>query len=371
MTTDLVPAPPRRAPFFAFGARPRDARRERIEASPHQRGGVFQNPVTTRLASPGKILPVAWQWLAGREERVPKAEVPHAPLDPAVFDRGPPDGLRVTWMGHSSVLLEIEGCRVLTDPVWSPRIGPVRGTGPRRFMAAPVPLEALPALDAVLISHDHYDHLDVGSVLALASRGVPFVTALGVGAHLEAWGIPASQITELDWWESHAIGRLTFTAAPARHFSGRGGLAKRTLWASWAIKGRERSVWFSGDTGPWEGFAEVGRRLGPFDLSMIEIGAWHPSWGSVHLGPDEALKVHQAVGARVMKPVHWGTFNLALHAWDDPITRLIEIADAAGVALAAPLAGQLVVPERPFVADAWRARAEAALSARPLAVPPG
>ena len=345
-----------RGPFIAMGRRPRDARRERILGSPHQVEGVFQNPIATRVGDPRKMLPIAWQWMAGREERIPKEEVPSAVLDLGMYERFPADGLRATWMGHSSVLLEIDGYRVLTDPVWSPRIGPVRGTGPQRFLPPPAALADLPRLDAVLISHDHYDHLDAASVLALAARGVPFVTALGVGAHLEAWGIPAAQITELDWWESHRIGRLTFTAAPARHFSGRGFVGRRTLWASWAIRGPERSVWFSGDTGPWEGFAEVGRRLGPFDLSLIEIGAWHPSWGTIHLGPDAALAVHQAVGAKVMQPVHWGTFNLALHAWDDPILRLLRIAEAAQVTLSAPVVGQAQVPERPVVADQWRAR---------------
>jgi L-ascorbate metabolism protein UlaG (beta-lactamase superfamily) len=359
-TTLPVPHLPR-GPFLATGRRPRDARRERILASPHQREGVFQNPIATRIGEPTKMLPVAWQYLAGREERVPKGEVPASVLDAGIFQRFPADGLRATWMGHSSVLLEIDGHRVLTDPVWSTRIGPVRGTGPRRFLPPPVPLGALPRLDAVLISHDHYDHLDAASVMALATcTDAPFVTALGVGAHLEHWGIPAARITELDWWETARIGRLEITAAPARHFSGRATMGRRTLWASWALKGPTRSVWFSGDTGPWDGFAEVGAKLGPFDLSLIEIGAWHASWGNIHLGPDAAMKVHQQVGAKVMKPVHWGTFNLALHAWDDPITRLIHIAEDAGVQLAAPLVGESVVPERPVIADAWRVRADRA-----------
>lgn len=361
METTLPVARLPRGPFIATGRRPRDARRERIAASPHQVDGTFKNPISTRIGQPSKMLPVAWQWLAGREERIPKEDVPRAALDAGIFERFPGDGLRATWMGHSSVLLEIDGHRVLTDPVWSERIGPVRGTGPRRFLPPPLPLGALPRLDAVLISHDHYDHLDAASVLALATcTDAPFITALGVGAHLEAWGVPAARITELDWWDSHRVGRLTFTAAPCRHFSGRLGMSRRTLWASWAIRGPERSVWFSGDTGPWEGFAEVGARLGPFDLSLIEIGAWHPSWGDIHLGPDAAMEVHRQIGAKVMKPVHWGTFNLALHAWDDPITRLVHIAEQAGVSLAAPLVGESVVPERPQVADPWRAKADAA-----------
>jgi L-ascorbate metabolism protein UlaG (beta-lactamase superfamily) len=182
------------------------------------------------------------------------------------------------------------------------------------------------------------------------------VTSLGVGAHLEAWGVPPGRITELDWWEETEVAGLQLVATPARHFSGRGFGASKTFWSGFAVRGPRHSVWFSGDTGPWdEGFAEIGERFGGFDLSMIEIGAWHPSWGTIHLGPENALKVHELVRAKTLMPVHWGTFNLALHAWDQPIAHIQRLAEAANIQLLSPMMGETVHRES-GVAEYWRGR---------------
>jgi L-ascorbate metabolism protein UlaG (beta-lactamase superfamily) len=247
------------------------------------------------------------------------------------------------------VLIEIDGLRVLTDPVWGPRASPSRLAGPKRFQPVPVALAALPPIDLVLVSHDHYDHLDYPTIRALAKADVPFVTSLGVGAHLQAWGVRPERITELDWWESHALpgADLTVTAAPSQHFSGRG-LKDRnaTLWSSLVIRSARHAVFFSGDTGLTTEYAAVAQRLGPFDLVMLEIGAFHPSWGDIHLGPANALKALQLLGGGAFLPVHWGTFSLALHAWDEPVETLLSLAPRQGAQLVMPRLGEPVEPSR-------------------------
>jgi L-ascorbate metabolism protein UlaG (beta-lactamase superfamily) len=209
-------------------------------------------------------------------------------------------------------------------------------------------------VDAVVISHDHYDHLDVPTVKALAARGARWVVPLGVGAHLRAWGVPDARITELDWWEAARVGDLTLTATPARHFSGRGlGDADRTLWAGWAIAGPAHRVFYSGDTALHEEFAEIGRRLGPFDLTMIESGAYDALWADVHLGPEQAVLAHRQVRGAVMLPVHWGLFDLALHGWTEPIERVLVAAERAGVRVASPRPGGMVEPAALGPAERW------------------
>lgn len=254
------------------------------------------------------------------------------------------EDLNVTWLGHSSVLLEIDNKRVLTDPVFGPRASPLSWLGPKRFHPVPIAPQNLPPLDLILVSHDHYDHLDFPTVCQLADRDTTWVTSLGVGAHLEAWGINPERIIELDWWEEAEVSSIRVVATPARHFQGRGPTAsKATFWASWALIGPKHSVWFSGDTGPWEkAFREIRQRLGPFDLSLVETGAWNAAWGNIHLGPENTLVTHQLIGAKTMMPVHWGTFNLALHAWDQPICELMRRAQQAGTQLLAPMMGQRV-----------------------------
>jgi len=254
------------------------------------------------------------------------------------------------------MLLEIDGARVLTDPVWGERASPSSLMGPRRFQPVPVAIPELPDLDVVVISHDHYDHLDRGSVVELAQRGVPIVTSLGVGQHLEAWGIDAAQITELDWWESVTLpGKdLSVTAAPSQHFSGRGlGDRNRTLWSSLVLQGPRHKAFFSGDTGLTPEYSEIRARFGRFDLVMLEVGAFHPAWGDIHLGPDGALEALSLLGGGSFLPIHWGTFDLALHDWDQPAERLLEMAPARDVSLLMPKLGAAVEPARAEAPDPW------------------
>jgi L-ascorbate metabolism protein UlaG (beta-lactamase superfamily) len=292
-------------------------------------GKQYVNPVPTSVGGLSTMLKVLWRYLTDREERIPKRALGPFYTDAQIYDEAPISGLRVTWMGHSSTLLEIDGLRVLVDPVWEQRAAPVEWFGPKRFFAPPLPLEKLPPVDVVLLSHDHYDHLGARTVRRLtqleATAGARWVTTLGVGEILKQWGV--SEAHELDWTESLRVGQLEITALPTRHFSGRS-LASRfeTLWTSFVLAGPNHRVFYGADSGEWEGFREIGRAFGPFDLTMLEIGAFDPMWADIHMGPDGAVRSFRAMGATgLMMPIHWGLFSLALHAWRQPIERVFAV----------------------------------------------
>ncbi|HEX9431345.1 MAG TPA: MBL fold metallo-hydrolase [Burkholderiales bacterium] len=334
----------------SFGGKPEGARLERIRASPRWAGERFRNlhPVMPGLRDPNASMSLS-EFLCGGERRVPRAPLPSMnPL--GTWARPPASGLRATWLGHSTLLLEIDGLRVLTDPVWGRRASPSSLAGPKRFQPVPVALRAMPPVDLVIVSHDHYDHLDYPTIHEMAKGDVPFVTSLGVGAHLEYWGVRPERIVELDWWESHEVAGLTVTAAPSQHFSGRG-LHNRnsTLWSSFAIRSERHAVFFSGDTGLTTEYQTIRERLGPFDLTMLEVGGRHPSWGDMHLGPENALKALALLGGGAFLPIHWGTFNLAMHAWDEPAEVLLK-SDAQ---LVMPRLGEPVEPAHAQRVEAW------------------
>ena len=342
----------------SFGQRAQGLRLERMHASPLWAGESFRNqhPVLPGLRDATAPRPTLSEFLCGGGRRVPTVPLPA--LDPRETWRQPPaSGLRATWLGHSTVLVEIGGLRVLTDPVWGPRASPSRIAGPKRFQPVPVRLSAMPPVDVVVISHDHYDHLDYPTIRALARHTqVPFVTSLGVGAHLQGWGVPAERITELDWWErwQHPNADLTVTAAPSQHFSGRG-LKDRnaTLWSSMVVHSATHRVFFSGDTGLTTEYALIRERLGPFDLVMLEVGAFHPSWGDIHLGPANALKALDLLGGGAFLPVHWGTFSLALHDWDEPVETLLALGPPDGARLLLPRLGEAVEPAHDLRVTPW------------------
>lgn len=348
----------------ALGGRVEGDRLARAEHSPQWRDGQFRNALPTRdSAGLGVILEFAF---GGSPHREPDAPVTVVARTRADYATPPASGLRVTWLGHSTLLVEIDGRRVLLDPVWGERASPFSFLGPRRFFAPPLPLDQLPDVDAVVISHDHYDHLDLPTVQALARRGVRWLVPLGVGAHLAAWGVPDSLVAELDWWESSDVAGLAITATPARHFSGRGlGDAGRTLWAGWSVRGPTHRVFYSGDTALHDQLVAIGERLGPFDLTMIESGAYDGRWADVHLGPEQAVLAHRLVRGDVMLPVHWGLFDLALHGWTEPIERVLVAAREAGVRVAAPRPGDrvepaaLAAPVRWWPEVPWQSAAEA------------
>jgi L-ascorbate metabolism protein UlaG (beta-lactamase superfamily) len=334
----------------AMGARPSGARAERVRRSPQYADGAFRNAKagTSTMPPAGNMLR---EFLFGKEQRRPVGVVPLATPDSS--PPGPED-LRVTWYGHSSALVEVDGARVLLDPVWGERVSPSTVAGPRRLHPNPVAIEELPELDAIVISHDHYDHLDLPAVRALlATQTAPFVVPLGVGAHLERWRVPGERIIELDWSEHVELAGLRLTATAAQHFSGRGFRRDGTLWASWVITGPTRKVFYSGDSGYFSGYAEIGAAYGPFDVALVQIGAYNAGWADIHMTPEEGVATALDVNASLLIPVHWATFNLAMHGWTEPVDRVWRECKARGVTLAVPRPGQTVDVADPPAVDGW------------------
>jgi L-ascorbate metabolism protein UlaG (beta-lactamase superfamily)/uncharacterized protein YbjT (DUF2867 family) len=338
-----------------MGTAPDGDRLDRIHASPQWNDGGFRNPQPVFTPPFSEVIA---EQLGGADHQVPSEPVTYERRVRADFDAVPESGLRVTWLGHSTLLLEIDGYRILIDPVWGQRTSPLSFVGPERWYEPPLPLDQLPEIDAVLISHDHYDHLDFPTVEALLDIDVPWLVPLGVGSHLEYWGMPSRRIVELDWWDAYPIGSLSLTCTPARHFSGRAlptpGTGT-TLWSGWAVVGPGHRVYYSGDTSLFNGLVEVGERLGPFDLTMLEVGAYSPSARDVHLGPEQAVRAHELLRGKALLPVHWGLFALNVHGWTEPIERTIRAAETRGVKLLTPRPGQMVEPtvDEPSVLRWW------------------
>jgi L-ascorbate metabolism protein UlaG (beta-lactamase superfamily) len=339
--------------WTAFGKRAEGQRLARLHASPEWRDQHFVNPQPL-INDAGKTLTGL---LHASPHTSPAGPLPVVRGDAARFRIPPATGLRVTWFGHSTTLVEIDGQRVLTDPLWSERASPLPGVGPRAWYPPPLALDELPPIDAVVISHDHYDHLDQPTIAAMRGerwQRTVFVVPLGIGAHLAYWGIPEGRIVELDWWQDTRVGDLTITCTPARHASGRMVIdTDSKLWAGWVLRATRHRVYYSGDTGLFPGMREIGARLGPFDLTMIESGQYGRGWPDWHLGPEQAVRAHRLVRGRVMLPVHWGKLVLAYHGWTEPIERVLAAADAAGVRVLAPRPGQSVEPEAPPARERW------------------
>jgi L-ascorbate metabolism protein UlaG (beta-lactamase superfamily) len=337
----------------ALGASQRRLRAT-VTGSPHFRDGKFHNTLATPALRPANARDgLLRQWHEQRHNGHPGGPVP------LVASEFPAEAgeLAVTWFGHASALLEIDGRRVLVDPVWGERVSPSPTLGPTRLHPAPVALETLPPVDVVVISHDHYDHLDLPTIrVLLRESAAPFVVPLGIGEHLRTWGVPEHRIVELDWDGSATVGGVTLTCTEARHFSGRFFARDTTLWASWVIAGPEHKVFFGGDTGYTPAFAGVGARFGPFDLTLLPVGAYNEAWQAIHMNPEEAVRANGDLGGRVMLPIHWATFNLAFHRWAEPVQRACAAAENSGVRLVVPLPGQRIdVLSPPELADWWSA----------------
>jgi len=328
-----------------FGAAPSGKRLERILQSPHYNGTEFVNQHGGGLNFTASSFMTMFKEYFFGKDRTPKIEIPVNKPTGDDFAESIDSSLVFTWMGHSTVLLEMDGMRILTDPVWSERSSPSSIYGPKRFHEIPIALDDLPHLDAVIISHDHYDHLDMKTVVKLSQTGTIFITTLGVGAHLEEWGIDSSQIIELDWWEGYPLSdQFKLVCTPAQHFSGRGGLSGRnkTFWSTWVITGPEHRVFFCGDTGEIPEFEEIGEKFGPFDLTLMKIGAYGDLWPDIHLRPEQAVRLHHKLRGEVFLPIHWGTFDLAMHDWKEPIIDLLKIAQNEDLTLVTPIPGQRI-----------------------------
>jgi L-ascorbate metabolism protein UlaG (beta-lactamase superfamily) len=321
--------------------------------SPQHRDGKFRNVVPRQ--SPGflKTLGIAWRVLTSKPDTtVPRAPIPVQALSAAALADAPDASL--FRLGHSTLLLKLAGEFWLTDPVFSERASPVQWAGPKRFHAPPIDIDGLPPIKGVILSHDHFDHLDHDAILQLAPKVEMFITPLGVGDRLIAWGIAAAKVRQLDWWQSTSVHGVQLVATPAQHFSGRSlSDGDSTLWASWVIVAGDLRLFFSGDTGYHADFKTIGDRFGPFDVTLLETGAYDKEWPEVHMQPEETLQAHLDLRGRWLMPVHNGTFDLALHPWHEPFDRILDLAAAHGVRLATPQMGERLALDAPQPGKRW------------------
>jgi L-ascorbate metabolism protein UlaG (beta-lactamase superfamily) len=322
-------------------------------------GKEFQNPVPTQIGGLSLMFKIGPRFFLGSAARSPQQPLGPFHTDPRVYAVDPASGLRLTWFGHSSSLVEIDGTRILIDPVWDERAAPTHWVGPKRFFPPTLALENLPPVHAILLSHDHYDHLGADTVPALARlprlRNAKWIAPLGVGTILSPLGVPPSRITELNWTETVNVGAVAVTALPARHFSGRSLFNRfQTLWASFVLAGPDHRVFYGADSGEWAGFRDIGEAFGPFDLTMLEIGAFDPLWANIHMGPDGAVRTFRALGGHgLLMPIHWGLFDLALHPWQQPIESIVAV---EGLKLWSPTPGipTEVIGETEVRSNWWR-----------------
>jgi L-ascorbate metabolism protein UlaG (beta-lactamase superfamily) len=315
--------------------------------------GRFRNHAPRAPSGFWKTLQITWRFLFSRPaDTTPSQPIPMEQLTAAALLAAP--DYSAFRLGHSTVLLKLAGELWLTDPVFAERASPVQWFGPRRFHAPPISIAELPPVKGVILSHDHYDHLDRHAIAELAAKTEYFITPLGVGDTLIDWGVEPGKVRQLDWWQSIEAGALRLVATPAQHFSGRGLFDRdATLWASWVIETPELKLFFSGDTGYFEGFKAIGERHGPFDVTLMETGAYDPQWPDVHMQPHETLQAHRDLRGEWLLPIHNGTFDLALHAWHDPFARIEALAREHGVRLATPRIGERLALQAPHAGAAW------------------
>ena len=327
--------------------------RELSSASPQHDGERFRNVKSRPVEGFGKTLRIMWNVLFRKPDgTTPSGALPVDTLTRADLDAAPDGSL--FRLGHSTLLLKLRGQFWLTDPVFAERASPFKRMGPKRFHAPPIARDALPPLRGVILSHDHYDHLDRETVLALAETTGVFLTPLGVGDRLIEWGIDASKVRQFDWWQDVEVDGVQFTATPAQHFSGRSLFdGNSTLWASWVIVDGDLRVFFSGDTGYFGGFREIGERFGPFDVTMLETGAYDAQWPYVHMQPDDTVQAHIDLRGRWLVPIHNGTFDLAMHRWQEPFERVLGLAAARGIPLATPRMGERLDLAAPHRGERW------------------
>lgn len=304
----------------------------------------YENALPTSMGmSFSNIVGMLREQLRRDPRRRPAKPIPVVPWK--LSSAADPDGLRATWFGHSAFLLEIEGLRLMFDPMLSPSPSPVPLFGSKRYSGDALPLkpEDFPELDAIILSHDHYDHLDKRTIRILQGRTKRFIVPLGVRKRLVDWGVPGDKVTEHGWWDEVSYAGLTFVCGPARHFSGRGlGDRNSTLWCSWSIIGKEQRVFFSGDSGYAPHFKEIGDKYGPFALTLMECGQYDERWSLIHMMPEQTVQAHLDVRGELLVPVHWAAFTLGFHAWYDPVERAVAAARAHGVAIATPRIGETV-----------------------------
>jgi L-ascorbate metabolism protein UlaG (beta-lactamase superfamily) len=336
-----------------FGKLPSGKRLERVMRSPQYHDGKFRNASPTPMMTGDNAM-----WETMTEFLSSKNTEPPKPIPSVKTNlKALPDSVpTLVWFGHSGYLLHIEGKNILVDPIFAESIAPVPWFMKSYAGTSIYSVDDLPPLDAVIITHDHYDHLNYETITQLIGKTKHFYTALGVGEHLEYWGVPESSITELDWWEkadNDIAGGISITATPARHFSGRGLINDKTLWASFVLKSAHSCVYIGGDSGYDTHFKTIGEKFGPFDLVMLECGQYNKKWALIHLMPEETVQASLDLQAKALMPMHWGRFTLASHTWDEPINRLTASATSRGLALCTPLIGEPVTLGTAYPHTEW------------------
>ncbi|GMQ28608.1 MBL fold metallo-hydrolase [Algoriphagus confluentis] len=325
-----------------FGKDPSSEQKERFEKLPHYQDGKFQNLVPTTMDMDfWKAIRMLPKFFQNSPNSRPDFEIPVLKVDSRDLVKNQ-EPARLVWFGHSAFLLQIDGKNILLDPMFGDVPAPHPLLGKKRYSSElPIEIEKLPTIDLVLFSHDHYDHLDYGSVQKLKEKTKRFLTPLGVGSHLLHWGVDKEKITELDWWEETAVDGLFLAFAPARHFSGRG-MNNRfsTLWGSWIIQGEQENIYFSGDSGYGPHFKNIGEKYGPFDFAMLECGQYNENWKQIHMMPEETAQAGIDLGAKTIMPIHWGAFSLAMHSWTDPVERILVKADLLNIPVFIPKIGE-------------------------------
>nr|NQU92607.1 MBL fold metallo-hydrolase [Bacteroidota bacterium] len=336
-----------------FGASKKAIQTAVVMASPNYKNGKFKNLEETAMMTGFKMNTIPEYFKNG--DKAPDFLIPVEKILAGQFSQLNDSLTRITWFGHSTILIEMAGKAVFIDPMLGNVPSPVSWAGSGRFNPElPIDIDSLPFIDVVLISHDHYDHLDYGSILKLKDRVGMFYAPLGVGAHLRSWGVDANKIIEMDWWESETFDGITFVSPPARHFSGRGLFDRNsTLWCSWVIQSDHANIFFSGDGGYGNHFKEIGDRFGPFDFTMMECGQYNEQWLQIHLLPDEVPQALSDLKSQVFMPVHWGAFKLSLHSWTDPIDRLQNTISGTGLKMAIPKIGEGFIMGQDIPKDKW------------------
>jgi L-ascorbate metabolism protein UlaG (beta-lactamase superfamily) len=319
-------------------------RKKRIQSSPQYKNGRFANPIAVPMIKPGSTWELIKKYtVIPRLDPKPTGLLPVESLRSEDWIDFDTEGLFFAWLGHSSLLIALDGKTILVDPVFEERASPFTWIGPKRFHPPPIAVKGLPSIDVVLITHDHYDHLEKSTIKKLESKTSLFLVPLGIGELLEKWGIAPEKIIELDWWEHHKLDSLHFTATPAIHYANRGVFDRnKRLWCSWSVQGMNRKIFISGDSGLFNGFKEVGKKAGPFDITFLKIGSYDETWKQIHMTPEEAVQQHLYLRGRVLVPLHWATFDLGLHPWYEPIERLITAAMEKEVQFIAPKIGHRI-----------------------------
>ena len=339
-----------------LGGTPTKAERQVYEKSGHYKDDKFMNLLPTQELTGGSTVGILWKFLFHKEPNAtPPGPLPMQLLDSLSITRKNPETGRVTWFGHSASLVELAGKNILLDPMLSLEMGPVSWATPNRYnRRLPISADQLPPIDAVLISHDHYDHLDYQTIRRIKGKVAHFYVPLGIGVHLRAWGVAPARISEMNWGDSAQVGGLTLRCTPSRHFSGRG-LTNRnsTLWSSWVMESATKRIFYSGDGGYGPHFAAIGASYGPFDLALMECGQYDPQWAQIHMQPEQSVQAARDVRAQVMMPIHWAAFTEANHAWNDPVKRATAAAARLQLPLTTPQLGEPVTLETQLPASRW------------------